>query len=199
MSRPDAEARLAAAAFRLLAKEPWNRLTLTSVARAAKVPLEELLRIAPSRAGLVGVMLRRAAADTAKHYKPDRSARGTRECVFEAILSWFEAQNARKVAVRSLYDGLRCEPLTLLLLRSDFVLSATWLLALAEDDAGTASPVRAACVGGIVARVLPVWLADDEGMGKTMAQVDRDLRRVERFLWRSEKPHQKPRRKTRAR
>ncbi|HEX4159823.1 MAG TPA: hypothetical protein VHY79_15260 [Rhizomicrobium sp.] len=199
MPRPDAEDRIAAAAFRILAKEPWTETTLASVAKSAKVPWDEVLQIAPSRAALVPVMLRRAAADTAKRYRPDRATQNARERVFDAIMSWFEVQSARKQAVRALYTGLRREPLTLLSLRREFVASAEWLLALAEADAGAASSVRAACIGGLVAHALPVWLSDDEDMGRTMAQIDHDLRRIERFLWPREKPKRKTRRKPRPR
>jgi hypothetical protein len=183
MPRLDTEARIATASFRVLAREPWSRITLASVARLAKVPWDEMLKTAPSRAALVGVMLRRAAADTAKRYRPDRAAQSARDRVFDAIMNWFEAQNARKGAVRALYEGLAREPLTLLLLRRDIIASTEWLLALAEADAGPAAPIRAACIGGILVHALPVWLSDDKDMGKTMAQLDRDLRRVERFLW----------------
>jgi len=196
MPRSDAEARIAAAAFRLLARETWNRVTLAAVARAAKVSWDDMLKTAPSRAALVGLILRRAAADTAGRYRPDRSAQNPRERVFDAITSWFETQNPRKAAIRGIYNGLKQEPLTLLSMRGDLVASAQWLLALAEADAGAASSIRAACVGGIIAHALPVWLSDDEEMGKTMAQLDRDLRRVERFLWPERKPRPRARRKS---
>ncbi|HTT84792.1 MAG TPA: hypothetical protein VMF67_15045 [Rhizomicrobium sp.] len=199
MPGSDAEARIAAAAFRLLATESWNRMTLASVARAAKVSWGDMLRTAPSRAALISVLLRRAAVDTAKRYRPDRAAPSARERVFDAIMSWFEAQNARKEAVRALYGGLKQEPLTLLALRGDIVAAAEWLLALAEADAGAASSVRAACIGGIVAHAMPVWFTDDAHMGKTMAQLDRDLRRVEHFLWPPEKSQHQKRRKSRPR
>jgi AcrR family transcriptional regulator len=199
MPKPDAEARIAAAAFRLLAKEPWSRLTLASVARGAKVSWDEMLKTAPSRTALVGVMLHRGAADVARRYRPDRTTQCARERAFDAIMSWFEAQNSRKEAVRALYDGLRREPLMLLSLRSEFLASAEWLLALAEADAGAASSVRAACIGALVAHALPVWLSDDEDMGKTMAQIDRDLRRVERFVWPRETSPASARSKSRAR
>ena len=199
MASPGPEARIAAAAFRLLAKEPWDGLTLASVARAAKLPWDVMLTLAPSRTALVGLMLRRAAADTAKQYQPDSVSRSARERLFDAIMTWFEAQNGRKDALRSLYDGLRREPLMLLLLRADFIASAEWLLALAEVDAGPAAPVRIACIGGLVVHAFPVWLSDEADMGKTMARVDRDLRRVERFFGAPQQPRARSRRKPRSR
>src|ERR1700683_5459988 len=149
MPRADVESRIATAAFRILAREPWSRLTLASVARAAKVSWEEMLKTAPSRAALIGALLRRAAADTARLYKPDRASNSERERVFDAVTSWFEAQNARREAVRAMHDGLRREPLALLSLRKEFGASAEWLLALAEADAGAASPIRTACICGL--------------------------------------------------
>ena len=194
MPRADVESRIANATFRLLAKEPWSRVTLASVARAAKVSWDEMLRTAPTRAALVGLVLHRAGADTAKRHKPDRM-QNPRERVFDVIMCWFEGQNSRKDVIRSLYDGLRREPFTLLALRGEFLAAAEWLLALAEADAGTASTVCAVYIGGVVARVLPVWFSDDEDLGKTMAELDRDLRRVERFLWSAEKSKPNTRRK----
>lgn len=199
MPKADVEARIAAAAFRLLARNSWSKTTLVSVARAADVSWDDLLKEAPSRAALVGLMLRRAAVDTAKRYRPERGIRSARERLFDVVMSWFEAQGSRKAALRSLYVGLRHEPLTLMALHGDIVASAEWLLALAGVESDAGAPVRAACIGGIMARALPVWFDDDAELGKTMAQVDRDLRRVERFLWPDKKAPPRARGRSRAR
>jgi AcrR family transcriptional regulator len=192
------ETRIVTAAFRLLTREAWRDMTLASVARSAKVSWDEIFRTAPSRAALAGAMLRRTAADTAKYYKPERTSRSERERVFDVIMSWFDAQAGRKEAIRALYIGLKQEPLMLLALRNDVIAGGEWLLALAEVDAGPTAQVRAIGIGGIVARALPVWLSDDEAMGKTMAQIDGDLRRIERLLGGAEKskPQKKKRRKS---
>ncbi|HEX3665646.1 MAG TPA: hypothetical protein VHU23_10485 [Rhizomicrobium sp.] len=198
MPRPDGEARIAGVAFRILAKEPWTRVTLASVAKAAKIPLPEMLQIVPSRTALIGAMLHSATVDTAKHYRPDPAAQ-VRERVFDAIMSWFEAQASRKDAVHALYDGLRREPLMLVALRGNFMASAEWLLALAEADAGPAPSLRATCVGAVVAHALPVWLSDGDDMGMTMRRLDRDLRRLEKLVWPPQKPQPKARRKRHSR
>jgi hypothetical protein len=188
MPKPDPESRLANVAFRLLAENAWNEMTLASVARAAKLSWDDVLKTAPSRTALVGLMVRRTGAETARRYRPDRASQSARDRLFDVLMTWFEAQSSRKAAIRSLYDGLRKEPLTLLSLRGEIAAGAEWLLALAEVDCGAAAPVRAACIGGIMAHALPAWFEDDAELGKTMAQVDRDLRRVERFLWPTPKP-----------
>ncbi|HEY5046624.1 MAG TPA: hypothetical protein VII49_01215 [Rhizomicrobium sp.] len=172
------QTRLADAAFRLLARQGWNELTLASVARAAKVPLAVLQSLAPSKPALIGLMLARACAETARRYKPDRQSEGGRERIFDVALTWFEVLNARKPALRALFEGLRRDPLALLAARAEFLAAAEWLLALAEADAGRAVSVRAAALAAILVRAIPVWLDDDAEMTKTMAKLDAALTRA---------------------
>ena len=188
MPKPDPQTRLADAAFSRLAEISWADLTLASVARAAKVPLAELLEAASSKPALIGVMLRRLSGETARHYRPDRESHSARDRTFDVCMLWFGLQQPRKKAMRALYDGLSRDPLSLVSARREFITAVEWLLALAEADAGPALHIRAAILAGIVARAMPVWLADDDEMGKTMAQLDRDLRRAENFLWSGRAP-----------
>ncbi|HWE06692.1 MAG TPA: hypothetical protein VG274_08290 [Rhizomicrobium sp.] len=183
MPKPDPQTRLADAAFRRLAEVSWADLTLASVARGAKVPLADLLESAPSKPALLGVMLRRLSGEVARRYRPDRESQSARDRVFDVCMTWFGLQRPRKTAMRALYNGLSRDPPALLSARREFVAAAEWILALAEADAGSALRIRAAIIAGLVARAIPVWLADDDEMGKTMAQLDRDLRRAENLLW----------------
>jgi AcrR family transcriptional regulator len=183
MPKPDPQTRLADAAFRLLAESSWADLTLVSVARAAKIPAAELLEVAPSKPALLGVMLRRLSGELARRYRPDRESQSARDRTFDVCMTWFGLQKPRKKAMRALTNGLSRDPPTLLGARREFVAAAEWILALGEADAGPALQIRAAILAGMIARAMPVWLADDDEMGKTMAQLDRDLRRAENLLW----------------
>jgi AcrR family transcriptional regulator len=183
MPKPDAEARLALAAFKLLAQTGWRKMTLASVARAAKLPLPAALAIASSKPMLIGVVLRRIGAETVLQYRADEAAQSARERVFEVCMTWFEVLGSRKDAMRALHDGLRSDPLMLISVRREIVAACELLLALAEADWGRSPRLTATGVAGVLLRAVPVWLSDDDGMGKTMAQLDGDLRRLERFLW----------------
>jgi len=183
MPKSDPQTRLADAAFRLLADITWADLTLASVARAARVPPAELLAAAPSKAALLGIMLRSLSGELARRYRPDRESQSARDRTFDVCMTWFGLQKPRKKAMRALYNGLSRDPPALLSARREFVAAAEWILALGEADAGPALRIRAAILAGLVMRAMPVWLADDDEMGKTMAQLDRDLRRVANFSW----------------
>jgi hypothetical protein len=195
MPKLRAENTLADATLRLLPGKKWQDLTLASVIRAAKLSWTDAFALAPSKSALVTLVLRRIAEETARRYTPDRASRGARERVFDAAMAWFDVQQSHKDAMHTLYNGLRRDPLALLSARRDIFETADRILALAEADCGPAEAVRRAAVSGVLARATLVWLADDDEMGKTMAQLDRDLRRVER-LFRAPKPKSVPAKKT---
>jgi hypothetical protein len=68
-------------------------------------------------------------------------------------------------------------------MRGDVLQVSGEFLALAEADFGVSARLQAAIFAGILVRAVSAWRDDDEEMGKTMAQLDRDLRRLERLLW----------------
>src|ERR1700743_824111 len=103
------DTRLANAALKLLAKKPWRDLTLAEVTKAAKVPLSGLQSLG-GKATLSRLMLQKLGADTGEHYAPEKNA-DTKDRVFEVAMTWFETNTHRKPAIRSLYDGLKFDPL----------------------------------------------------------------------------------------
>ncbi|HUB86168.1 MAG TPA: hypothetical protein VL971_10775 [Rhizomicrobium sp.] len=180
MAKPATEIRLADAALKLLAKKAWRDLTLAEVAKAAKIPLTAL-QSSGGKPALIGMMLQKFGAETAQRYVPEKGA-AAKDRVLEVAMTWFEVNATRKSAIGSLYDGLKFDPLTLIAQREQFAAAASWLLTLAEADAGPAMPLRALGLAAIMGRAIGVWLDDDADMAKTMARLDSDLSRVSDFL-----------------
>ncbi|HEY5338060.1 MAG TPA: hypothetical protein VIJ85_07660 [Rhizomicrobium sp.] len=180
------ETRLADAALKKLASMPWRDLTLGDVAKAAKIPLSSLQSFG-GKTALIGLILTRFGAETAARYVPEKDATA-KDRVLEAAMTWFEINAKRKPAIRSLYDGLKFDPLTLLAQREHFATAAGWLLTLAQADTGAAPGLRSLGFAAIMARAIGVWLEDDADMLATMARLDGDLSRAEDFL----RPRAKP-------
>jgi len=174
--------RLADAALRLLKKEAWRELSLAAIAKAAKVPMTELAVYAPSKAALIGLILRRLGEDVTRAYKPDPGTESARDRLFDVSMLWFDTLARHEDAVRSLYEGLRNDPLTLIAARGPIIAAAEWLMTLAEADTGPALALRATAFAAVLGRAVPVWLEDDSDLTKTMARLDGDLRRGESFL-----------------
>ncbi len=181
MAKPDPGTKLADAALKLLAKTSWSELTLAAAAKTAKIPLADLRDVASGKPALIGLILTKLGSETASRYRPDAQS-SARDRVFDVAMTWFEISNARKPAMRALYDGLKRDPLSLLAARGEIVAAASWLLTLAEADTGPAIPVRALALAGAIARAFPVWLDDGKDLAKTMAQLDADLRRADWLL-----------------
>lgn len=177
-----AETRLAEAALKLLAKKPWRTLALAEVARAAKISLAALHGLAPAKPALIALVLDKLGDDLAEAYEPDRGGATARDRLFDVAMAWFDSAAKHKRAIKSLYEGLRSDPFTLIAARGAFVRAAEWLMTLAEADTGPALALRAAGFAAILARAVPVWLEDDAGLAKTMATLDGDLRRGESLL-----------------
>ena len=174
--------RLADAALRLLKKEAWRDLPLARIAKAAKVPMTELPAYAPSKAALIGLVLRRLGEEVTRTYKPDSQTESARDRLFDVSMAWFDTLASHEDSVRSLYEGLRGDPVTLIAARDGIVTAAQWLMTLAEADTGPALALRATAFAAILGRAIPVWLEDDSDLTKTMARLDSDLRRGESLL-----------------
>jgi AcrR family transcriptional regulator len=172
--------KLADAALKLLAKRSWRDLALADVAKGAKVPLAQLQDLRGGKSALVGLILKKIGAETTKAYKPESDT--ARERLFDVALTWFEVNARRKPAIGALYEGLKYDPITLISERAEFATAANWLMTLAQADTGPAVQARALALAAIIARAIPMWLEDDAEMAATMARLDGDLARADRFL-----------------
>jgi len=182
-SAANRETLLAQAALKLLEKQAWGTITLASIARAAKTPLPEAIALAPSKTAVLGFILRMFARETAKHHLAGQPSGESRERLFDVTMTWFDAQQPHAAALKKLYRALPYDPVSLLALRTEMLRVSGELLALAEADFGFSARIQSAVFTGILIRAVAVWGGDDAEMGKTMAQLDGDLRRASRFLW----------------
>lgn len=178
----DRQKAVIAAAWRLLASRRWREVTVASVARTAKIPLSSMLSVAPSRCDLVAMLLRDLGRETVRRHRAERGQHSAQERLFTVAMSWFDVLDLRKKAVRNLFRDLVSEPFTLLRLRHEIFRVGEMLVALAEVDVGRSQTIRAGGLAAVIARATQVWLNDGRGLDRTMAQIDRDLRRLERYF-----------------
>ena len=176
-------ASVAEAALRLLKKHEWPEITLAWVARLAKLPLSVVISEVASKSALPGAILRTLAAETTSRHIADAASTDPRERLFDVTMVFFDVQQLHATALKKLYRALQYDPPTLLATRNDIVRVAGELLALAEADTGLSPWLQATVFSGVLIRAVSTWRGDGADMGKTMAQLDGDLRRVERLLW----------------
>jgi AcrR family transcriptional regulator len=172
--------RVLAAALALAAERPWRDISLADIAGKAGVSLVDLKASFDSKAemlvafsGLVDdEMLRRAPRPTL-----DQS---TRDALFEVIMSRFDALGPYRAALKSIAGSGFADIAHLRAIMN----AQHWMLAAAGIN--TDGPVGAARVAGLAtvyASVFRTWLDDDDpGFARTMAALDRRLRRGESAL-----------------
>jgi ubiquinone biosynthesis protein COQ9 len=172
--------RILAAALSCAANKNWADVTLLDIAESANLPIAELRDEFTTKTQLIAGLLRAIDDEVLR-----RAAKGTedqekRDRLFDIIMTRFDVLGPHKAALKSIY-GSGAADLSLAL---PYLSSQHWMLEAAGIGTdGTAGAIRVAGLGIAYAWVFRTWLEDDDpGLAKTMAALDRRLRRGERAL-----------------
>lgn len=173
-------AKIIAAALKLAAEKRWRDVSLIDIAEAAGVTLAELRGQFAGKGAIVRGLVRatddKLLADVRRPVEGDH----VRDTLFEVIMARFDLMAPHKAAIRSITAEMDADPS---MLRA-FLDSQRWMLQAAGVDAdGPRGAVRTFGLATVYGSVFRTWLDDDDpGMARTMAALDRRLRRGERNL-----------------
>ncbi|HZT50923.1 MAG TPA: TetR family transcriptional regulator [Stellaceae bacterium] len=172
------EARLIDAALTLAARQGWRRTSLAEIANEAGLKLHEAYALHRSKGAILLAFTRRI--DAAVLAGADATGDSARERLFDTLMRRFDALKPYKDGVRAILRDSVGHPAALLALP---VLrrSMAWMLeASGISTAGCRGRLVADGTAALYLSVLRVFLADDsEDLGRTMAALDRALRRAE--------------------
>jgi len=171
--------RILAAALACAAANNWAEVSLRDIAEHAKVPLPEMRDLFPSRSAIVAALIN--AVDREVLSRVDRGERqDKRDLLFDVIMTRFDVLAPHKAALKSMAAAGGADPA----LAGPLLSSLYWMLqAAGVDSSGPGGALKLAGLAGIYASVFHTWLADDDpGLARTMAALDRRLRRGERTL-----------------
>lgn len=174
---------LARAALDLASKVSWRELTLAKLADAAGRPLADFYGASLWEAvDCVEEAFDRAIAD-GPALDPGQSVR---DRLFDLVMRRFEAMEPHRAAVTSMENGVDRDPILLAAQHQRHVRCARWVLALAGLEAdGMTGQARAQGLGVIIGQARSAWRGDDAGdFAKTMASLDKNLRRAEEMFGR---------------
>lgn len=177
------QGRVIAAALRLAETRPWGEVTLDNIAREAGLSLLSLRAVASGKAEILALLTR--AIDDAVMRRisaPRAGADGHRDRLFDVVMTRLEAMAPHRKALKSITTALKSSPGGAP--ARSFLTSQYWMLAAAGINGdGIRGAARIAGLSAIYAQVLEVWLDDDDpGLAKTMAALDKRLRRAERTV-----------------
>jgi ubiquinone biosynthesis protein COQ9 len=172
--------RIIASAMRLAAQKPWGEVAMLDIAVDAGVTLAELRREFPSKP-MILAGFSRAIDDVVLSAPHKRQADvPPRDALFEVVMSRFDALLPYKAALRSITGSGLPDPA---LMQRLFASQAWMLNAAGVPLNGVSGTVRVFGLASVYASVFRTWLHDDDaGQARTMAALDRSLRRGESSL-----------------
>lgn len=177
--------RIVSASLGLAAERPWGDVTLADIADRAATTLVALKAHFSSKGEIVSAFASAVDDEVLRRAPRRRPDEAARDVLFEVVMSRFDALEPWKAALRSIaaagpsLDPTRIEP---------FLASQRWMLEAAGIGTdGVSGGARVAGLASIYASVFRTWLDDDDpGLARTMAALDRRLRRGEQTLRQAE-------------
>ena len=167
----------------LLSEHSFEQIGLAEVAGRAGIKLSQLRAEFGSTLAILGAHIKEIDRVVLAGGDSDMAEEPARQRLFDVLMRRLEALAPYRDAVRSIMRSARRNPGLAFALNAMAVRSQRWMLEAA--GIGTAGPrgaLRAQGAAFMFARVLSVWIDDDEeGLDRTMAALDRGLASAERW------------------
>jgi AcrR family transcriptional regulator len=179
---PDTETAVIDAALALAAERSWHDLALADIAAAAGIGLIELHRAFRSKPAILGAFARRIDATTVA--LPAEADAPTRDRLFEVVMHRFDLLAPYKPGLKGLARDARRGRLDGVALACHLPRSLAWMLEISGVSAGGfKGRVRVKLLGLVYLATVRTWLRDESpDLAKTMAALDKALKRAEPFL-----------------
>ena len=174
--------RILQAFMTLLAEQPIERIGLAEIAERSGVTLADLRGEFGSPLAILAAHVKELDREVLAGADADMAEESPRERLFDVLMRRLELLGAHKEAVRSLLHSARRNPPLALALNAMAVRSQQWMLTAAGiGAAGPKGMVRAQGLALLFASVLRTWVDDEDDNTLTLAALDRELARGQRF------------------
>jgi AcrR family transcriptional regulator len=174
--------RVVAALMTLLVERPIERIGLAEIAEQAGVSLADLRGEFSSSLAILAAHIKAIDRQVLSDIVPDMEEEPPRERLFDVLMHRLELLAPHREAVRSLLRSARRDPAFALALNAMAVRSQQWMLTAAGIGAsGPKGMVRAQGLALLFANVLRTWVDDEDDNTRTLAALDRELGRGQRF------------------
>lgn len=183
-SRQPGPDRILDAALDLAADTRWRNITMEMVAEASGARLARVYDLFPSKAALInGFIHRTDQAVLAGHDFGDASE-PCRERLLDVLMRRFDALGPRRASVASITRDIVSDPGALLCALPAFAGAMAWSLEAAGiRSSGPLGMIRIKGLSLIYLSAVRVWLRDDtQDLSRTMAQIDKSLKRAESLM-----------------
>ena len=190
--KSDISGRVVEAALNLAARQGWRRTSISAIAAEAGLDLAQVHAAFPSKASIVRGFVKRvdeqvladAATPGAGEKAGEEAGGSARDRLFDVLMRRFDALAPHKAGLAAIVGDTCADPLAAVVLLPRVMCSMAWMLEAAGlSSSGRFGAFRVKGLALVYGEAFRAWLGDDsEDMAKTMAALDRALRRAERVV-----------------
>ncbi len=172
------------AALKLAESREWPEISIVEIARAAKVSLAQVRAEFSGKSAILKAFMAQIDQAVLEQAAEDVGEEEPRDRLFDIVMLRLEAMEPYKPALKNIIPQLARHPGMALELSGSIICSARWMLVAAGlETQGSAAFIRTRGLALVIGKTLDVWLKDDDaGLAKTMAELDKQLRRGEDWL-----------------
>lgn len=172
-----------------LTEEDWADLSCTDLAFKAGVPVQEAFLAYRNRYSYVSELIRRIDRAMLESFDVSMAGEPARDRLFDVLMARFDAMQPYRPVVVSLTKAAKCDPMLMLHLMALSRLTGDWIMEIAQiSSSGVVGFAKSRGALAAYGRAFLIWLDDDsDDLAKTMAMLDKTLKRGERALRRAEK------------
>jgi AcrR family transcriptional regulator len=169
-----------AAALRLAEQNKWREVTLLAIAGEAGLTLLALKELFADKSAIVAAFSQAVDDEVLSRANRPQAGEAARDVLFEVVMTRLDALGPYKPAIRSIAAGSSFDPAHI----RPLLVSQQWMLeAAGVSTGGLEGAAKVLGLASVYASVFRVWLEDDDpGLARTMAALDRRLRRGERAI-----------------
>ncbi len=180
--QPDPRQAAIDAAMKLAVVQGWRDTTLNDIAAEAKISLAALYGVFPGKVSIVAAVMR-DADEAVLSGGADYEDEPMRDRLFDLIMRRFDALLPHKDGLRAIVRDMSWDPVQAACLSCSLRRSMNWILEAAGiNSSGLLGVVRQKGLSAVYLATLRTWLEDDSAdMGTTMAALDRNLKKAERY------------------
>jgi ubiquinone biosynthesis protein COQ9 len=177
LDRTTPKGRILAAALACASRKSWAEVTLLDIAEEANLPLLALRGEFNTKDSIIAGLVRAVDDEVLKRAPKRTEGQEPRDVLFDVLMLRFDVLAAHKAALKSMYGSGPADPA----LAGPILSSMHWMLQAAGIGTdGLAGGLRVTGLATVYASVFRIWLDDDDpGLARTMAALDRRLRRGE--------------------
>jgi AcrR family transcriptional regulator len=179
----NAEKKICDVVLGLAARHGWNTLTLEQIAKAAKLSPATMREYFSAKDQILPAIVRQIDREVIAAVGKSGPKGEPHDRLFEVMMARFDALQSHRAGILAILDGLRADPASARLIAPAQWQSMQAMLDLAAMKTGEGPKASLATAGllGIYYWTLCCWRRDEtRDMAKTMAALDRGLRRAGR-------------------